>query len=126
VEDLCPVKLKLDENLSRHLKVPLALEGFDVDTAEAEGLAGRPDTEVAACAKSADRVLLTLDVEFADLRKFPLGTHPGVVLFRPRSLSPGVVNAFVLEFVRSSGLAGIEGCVVVVDRNRVRIRRPVL
>ena len=30
------MKLKLDENLSRHLQKPLEREGFDVDTAEAE------------------------------------------------------------------------------------------
>ena len=120
------MRLKLDENLSRHLKEPLEREGYDVDTAESENLAGRPDVEVAAAARQEGRVLLTLDVEFADLRKYPVGAHPGVVLFRPRSLSPGVVNAFVLQFVRASGLSGIEGCVVIVDRNRVRIRRPVL
>jgi hypothetical protein len=33
-----------------------------------------------------------LDVVFADLRRFPLGDHPGIVLFRPGSLGPIIVN----------------------------------
>jgi hypothetical protein len=40
-------------------------------------------------------MLMTLDVEFADLRKYPPGSHPGVILFRPLSLSPPSVNAFI-------------------------------
>jgi hypothetical protein len=33
-------------------------------------------------------ILFTLDLEFADLRKFPPGTHPGILLFRPHSMGP--------------------------------------
>jgi hypothetical protein len=40
------VKLKLDENLSRHLKVPLATLGHDVQTAADEGLLSKPDPAV--------------------------------------------------------------------------------
>jgi hypothetical protein len=40
------VKLKLDENLSRHLKVPLATLGHDVLTAADEGLLSKPDHAV--------------------------------------------------------------------------------
>ena len=34
-----------------------------------ENLLSRPDTEIARAAKDENRVLLTLDIEFADLRK---------------------------------------------------------
>ena len=44
------MKLKLDENLSRHLKQPLAELGLEVTTAGEEGLLGRPDPEVARAA----------------------------------------------------------------------------
>ena len=42
------MKLKLDENLSRHLKPVLTGLGHDVLTAADENLLSRPDTEVAA------------------------------------------------------------------------------
>jgi predicted nuclease of predicted toxin-antitoxin system len=81
------MKLKLDENLSRHLKPELIELGHDVLTAANEHLLSRPDTEIARAARHESRMLLTLDIEFADLRKYPPGSHPGVILFRPLSLS---------------------------------------
>lgn len=118
------MKLKLDENLSRHLKPVLLGLGHDVLTAADENLLSHPDTEIAQAAKEEQRMLLTLDVEFADLRKYPPGSHPGVILFRPLSLSPLSVNAFITDFVRRTDLDKLAACVAVVDPVHVRIRSP--
>ncbi len=59
------MKLKLDENLSRHLKPALTALGHDTLTAADENLLSRPDTEIARAASREERMLLTLDVEFA-------------------------------------------------------------
>lgn len=118
------MKLKLDENLSHHLAPTLSSLGHDVKTTAEEGLLSRPDTDVAAAAKNEGRLLLTLDLEFGDLRKYPPGTHPGVILFRPRTYGPLAVNRFVEEFIRNSKLELFAGSVVVVDPDRVRVRRP--
>lgn len=84
------MKLKLDENLSRYLKVSLTQLKHDVKTAADEGLLGKSDEQVAAAARAEERLLLTLDVEFANLTKFPPGSHPGIIVFRPRSLGANV------------------------------------
>jgi len=118
------MKLKLDENLSRHLKPLLITQGHDTLTAADENLLSRPDAEVARAAAMEYRMLLTLDVEFADLRKYPPGSHPGIILFRPLSLGPLWVNRFVAEFMQSADLAALAGCVAVVEPGRVRIRAP--
>ena len=62
------MKIKLDENLSRHLKHPLSEQGHDVSTALEEGLLGKVDIEVGEAAKGEDRIIFTLDLDFADLR----------------------------------------------------------
>jgi predicted nuclease of predicted toxin-antitoxin system len=120
------VKIKLDENLSRHLKGQLAQLGHDVSTALEEGLLGRLDIDVGTAAKSEDRMILTLDLDFADLRKFPPGSHPGVILFRPRSMGPSAVNQFVLKFTQQTELTELARCLVVVEPHRIRVRRPSL
>jgi predicted nuclease of predicted toxin-antitoxin system len=117
------VKLKLDENLSRHLKDILGMLQHDVITAADENLLSQPDTALAAAANSEGRMLLTLDLEFGDLRKYPPGNHPGIILFRPRSFGPLAVNRFVDEFIRDINLELLAGCVVVIDPTRVRVRR---
>jgi predicted nuclease of predicted toxin-antitoxin system len=118
------MKLKLDENLSRHLKPVLIGLGHDVRAAADEDLLSHPDVEVAASATREDRILLSLDIEFADLRKYPPGSHPGIVLFRPASLGPLSVNRFIEGFVRSTDLSALSGCVAVVEPQGIRVRRP--
>ena len=118
------MKIKLDENLSRHLKGPLSQRGHEVSTALEEGLLGKIDVEVGAAAKSEDQMIFTLDLDFADLRKFPPGSHPGVVLFRPRSMGPLAVNQFVVKFTEQTELAELARCLAVVEPHRVRVRRP--
>ena len=70
-------------------------------------------------------MLLTLDLEFADLWKHQPGSHPGMIVLRPRSVGLLSVNRVVEAFVRDTDLALLAGCVVVVEPTRVRIRRPV-
>jgi len=118
------MKLKLDENLSRHLKPILNNLGHNTLTVADEDLLSRPDTEIAAMSAKEGRILLTLDVEFADLRKYPPGTHPGIILFRPSSFSPLAVNKFIVGFVRLKDLKKFESCVAIVEPKRIRIRSP--
>lgn len=118
------MRIKLDENLSRHLKPRLSDLGHDVTTTADERLLSQPDPIVAAAARAEGRILFTLDIEFADLRKYLPGTHPGIILFRPSALGPLTVNRFVEDFVRTTDLESLVGCVVVVEPMKVRIRRP--
>ncbi|MBI2335612.1 MAG: DUF5615 family PIN-like protein [Deltaproteobacteria bacterium] len=118
------MKLKLDENISRHLKPILQKLNHDVMTAADEGLLSQPDPIIAAVCKEERRILLTLDVEFADLRKYPPGCFPGIILFRPESYGPLAVNHFIENFVANTNLEEFRNCIVVVDATRIRIRRP--
>jgi predicted nuclease of predicted toxin-antitoxin system len=118
------MRLKLDENLSRHLKPTLAALQHDVTTAADEQLLGKNDLEMAAAATREGRILLTLDLEFADLRKHPPGEHPGVLLFRPVTYGPLAVNRFIETYIKGADLPSLAGCLVVVEPSRVRVRRP--
>ncbi|MDD5306413.1 MAG: DUF5615 family PIN-like protein [Deltaproteobacteria bacterium] len=118
------MKLKLDENLSRHLKEDLVFLGHDALTAAEEGLLSRPDDVIAAAAKAEGRMLLTLDLHLADITRFRPGSHPGIILFRPPSLGPLTVNSFISEFVRGQDLAIYSGCLAVIEPGRARVRRP--
>lgn len=51
------MRIKLDENLSRHLKAALAEAGHQASTAADENLLGKTDAEVAAAAKSGNMIV---------------------------------------------------------------------
>jgi predicted nuclease of predicted toxin-antitoxin system len=117
------VKLKLDENLSRYLKPVLTAGQHDVSTVADEGLLAQPDSVVASAARTEGRILMTLDLDFADVRRFPPGSHPGIILFRPVSYGPLAVNRFVQDPVRDNDLQALAGCLVIVEPSRIRVRR---
>jgi predicted nuclease of predicted toxin-antitoxin system len=73
------VKIKLDENLPDDLAVLLRAAEYDVSAVTEEGLAGYDDPPVLEAATAEDRVLVSFDLGFADIRRYPQGTHAGIV-----------------------------------------------
>jgi predicted nuclease of predicted toxin-antitoxin system len=76
------VKVKLDEDMPADLASPLRDAGFDVVNAVEEGLGGKADPPILKAATSEGRVLITFNLDFADVRHYPPGTHAGIVVFR--------------------------------------------
>ena len=77
------LRFKLDENLPRRIESALRDLGHDVETALSEGLAGASDPDLLAACIAEHRVLVTLDLDFADIRAYPPGSHRGVWVLRP-------------------------------------------
>jgi predicted nuclease of predicted toxin-antitoxin system len=118
------VRLKLDENMPRALVDELTARGYDVDTVVDEALDGASDPAVLRAATLADRFVLTMDRGFGDLRRYPPGSHPGIAVVRPDSQDAASVRRLVLRFLDARDLADLRGCIVVVEPQRLRIRRP--
>lgn len=113
---------KLDENLPGELARMLREFGHDVDTVVDEGLLGSPDESVADAARRANRIVITLDTDLGDVRKFPPKDTAGVVLLRLDDQQiPHVVD--VVRRLLSRYEAEIRsGRLLVVTESRVRIR----
>jgi hypothetical protein len=98
------VRLKLDENLPRHLAEHLAGSDHDVDTVGNENLIGADDGAVLEAATVAGRVLVTLDRGLGD-RASPVGsrrswlsTMPGTAQDRSRRARPMTSARLVLPY----------------------------
>ena len=68
------MRFKTDENLHPELAVFLRENGHDALTVWDEQRRGRPDTDLAALCQLEQRALVTLDIGFADIRVYPLGS----------------------------------------------------
>lgn len=68
------MKFKTDENLPFEAALALREHGWDAQTVGEEGLAGATDEILASCAKGESRVLVTLDLDFANIRAYPPNT----------------------------------------------------
>lgn len=117
------MKIKLDHNLSRHLRDTLEEFGHDVDTAFDEGLARATDKEVLHEGSGQGRILFTLDKDFLNLKTYPPSRHGCVVVFRPSRQGAIAVTNMVEAFVRSADLRQYRRRTAVVERTRIRIFR---
>ena len=118
------MRIKLDENLPADLVEDLAALGHDVDTVPSEGLAGHDDPDVWQAAQAAERVLITQDLDFSDVRVFAPDTHHGLILVRLREPSRSRLRARLLAVFRSEAVETWSRCLVVVGDRKVRVRRP--
>ena len=115
------MKIKLDQNLSIHLREVLAALNHDIDTVFDEDLTGADDDTVLEAARSQDRILFTLDTDFLNLKAYPPGSHSGIVVFRPPRQGALALTKFVKAFMLSSDLRRHYARTTIVERTRIRI-----
>jgi predicted nuclease of predicted toxin-antitoxin system len=118
------LRLKLDENLGERLRSLLVGHGHHVDTVVEEGLGSADDDHVAVGAKSEGRMLVTLDLDFSDITRFPPGGHPSIVVIRVPEPRPSSVTAALTGLLARHSLDDLAGCVVIAQLGAARIRRP--
>ena len=73
------MRFKLDENLGTRTARLIQAQDHDVETVREEGLAGESDQRLCCDEK---RCLVTLDLDFADVTRFPPNQSNGVVVIR--------------------------------------------
>lgn len=118
------MRFKLDENIDVRAGAALSGAGHDVATVAGQDLGGATDPVIAEAVGAEDRILVTLDRGFADLRAYPPGSHPGIVVLRLRLHGLASVAPALELLAAYEGLAGIGGCIVIVSDAGVRVRRP--
>ena len=79
------MKFKVDENLPAEHAALLREAGHEADTVADQKLSGSDDSTLAECCRTEDRILLTLDLDFANVQAYPPKSHSGIVVFRPNS-----------------------------------------
>lgn len=120
------MRIKVDENLPLSIARLFTDRGHQAETAIAEGLGGASDARVAESARAEDRLLVTLDRGFGDVRAYPPGSHPGIVVVRLADQCQTFVHAAVRSFLDQYDLADLRGCITIVQAGNIRVRRPLL
>ncbi len=116
--------VKLDENLAASHAAYLRERGYDADLVHDQGISGIDDDGLWKHVSQEGRFLITLDLDFSDVRRFPPGTHPGILLLRPARRSVDGVISVLSRVLLEHPLDTLSGCLVVADESKTRIRRP--
>jgi predicted nuclease of predicted toxin-antitoxin system len=115
--------VKLDEALSGSLVDIVASYGYDVRTVRGQGWIGTKDPDLWPLVQAAGEFFITIDKEFGDLRKFPPGSHAGILLLRPQQESLPRYRALVRYVLDCRNLNDLIGATTVATEGRIKTRR---
>ena len=116
------MKFKIDENLPMECAEILKDSGFEADTVYDEGLNGNPDSKIFTVCSQEKMVLITLDLDFSDIRTYPPNTHFGIIIFRLNNQSKLKIIQKLKQITPILGTELLEGCIWIVDDKIIRIR----
>lgn len=114
----------VDEDLPRSTAVALRQAGHTAEDVRDIGLRGHTDQAVFEYAQSVGAILVTADKGFANVLRFPPGSHAGIMLVRvPNELPTREVNQELLRALADLKGEDLNGLLVIVEVGRVRVRR---
>lgn len=115
-------KFKIDENLPIEAANILNRFGYDTDTVLDEGLQGTTDVVLINICKKENRIFITFDLDFSDVRTYSPGAYPGIIVIRLADqsvdLTLSVINKLISTFKEESPV----GKLWIVEETKIRIR----
>lgn len=114
----------IDEDMPRSTASALRQEGHVATDVRDVGLRGHSDEDVFAYAQHHELTLITADLGFANVLRYPPGSHAGIVVLRvPNDLLTQQVNTELLRALDDLKSQDLKGLLVIVEVGRTRIRR---
>jgi predicted nuclease of predicted toxin-antitoxin system len=118
------MQFKIDENLHPEVAELLRQHGHDATTVYDQGLRGHSDAEIAQVCRREARALVTMDLDFADIRAYPPQGYTGIMVLRLTDQSrPAVLRVFrqMLALLNREPLAEH---LWIVEEHQIRMRSP--
>jgi predicted nuclease of predicted toxin-antitoxin system len=116
------MRLKTGENIPVEAVDLLRAAGHDALSVFDQSLAGRPDRKIASVCKQEDRVFITLDTDFSDIRTYPPADYPGFLVLRLARQSVPEVTRLIGRLLEMLKTDDCHGQLWIVERNRIRVR----
>ena len=116
------MKFKIDENLPIEFAELLIAQGHDALTVFEQRLEGEADPTIADVCLQEGRVLVTLDLDFADLQAYPPRQLPGFIVLRVGRQDKQHLMDVFRRCMPLIGQEPLEHYLWIVEETRVRIR----
>ena len=120
------MRFLIDANLPRAVIAVVQSLGHQVEFARDIGLASATDEQIARHALRYSAALITRDLDFADIRRYPPDRHSGIVVLRlPDTAVAEEIAKALKRFLSEPGfVAALPGRLAVVEGDRARFRPP--
>lgn len=117
------MKFLADMGVSLSVVQALRQSAYDASHLREQGLQRLPDPAIVEKARQEQRILLTFDLDFGELRTASTQALPSVIIFRLQRTTPAFVAARLLEVLAACSLELETGAIVTVEDTRYRLRR---
>jgi len=118
------MKFKLDENFGTRTQQIFRAAGHDVQTVREEELQGSSDQYLYGMCCTEQRCLVTLDLDFADVTRFPPSQTNGIVVIRvPRNPSLSLLERLIRQFLQMLTQFSVEKQLWIVEVGRIRVHQ---
>jgi predicted nuclease of predicted toxin-antitoxin system len=120
------VKFKLDENIGSDLSREIAKVGHDMATVSAQSISGCEDQVLYDVCRAEQRILVTLDMDFANPLRFPPEATAGIIVLRPPRPLLTLLRAALTSVLGriETGTESIAGRLWIVEPTSIRIYEP--
>jgi len=116
------LKFVIDEDMPRSTAGTLKAKGFEA--LDDYGLRGLSDEEVFKFAQREKAIILTGDMGFANLLRYPIGSHAGIVIAHfPNEISTSELNGQIINAFSNLAESDFRGNLIILEPGRIRIRR---
>jgi predicted nuclease of predicted toxin-antitoxin system len=117
------VRFKIDENLPEELSQLFRKAGWDSLSVVDQQLSGAQDPRLAEVCRAEQRILVTFDRGFSNIRAYPPTDNPGMIVFRLKSQDKISVLAVAERLVGALKDRKLNNELWIVHEDRIRIRR---
>jgi predicted nuclease of predicted toxin-antitoxin system len=119
------MRFLLDADMARSCAGVLRNLGHDVSDVRDIGLGSASDDAIFAHAQTERRIIVSADLDFADVREYPPGSHAGIIVLRiPDHFRTAQINRTLEAAIPRLEEAGVDGALVILETDTIRIRRP--
>lgn len=116
------MKFKVDENLPLECASCLRDAGYDAEKAASERLSGANDAQLFERCQAESRVLITLDLDFANVYAYPPGSCAGIVVLRPRVQDTQTILYLLKRLIPVMAKKAPQRQLGIVEPDRIRYR----
>jgi predicted nuclease of predicted toxin-antitoxin system len=116
------MKFKLDENIPVEASALLQEAGHDSLTVLDQNMGGEVDEQLLQVCSREHRALITLDLDFADIKSYPPSEHRGILILRIKRQSRPIVLEAINRLIPLLPTEPIEKQLWIVEDDKIRVR----
>jgi predicted nuclease of predicted toxin-antitoxin system len=118
-------KIKLDENFPPGFLPIFQNELIDASSVYLQNISGADDNLVYKVCREEDRTLVTFDLDFANIIRYPADDTAGIIVCRIRKkINLEYIRELCMTLVKVISENELSGRLFIVEEHKVRIRKP--